>query len=50
MSITLQEILPPSLKLYLDCGMMILTGPGIIKEHLYFRYVYANGIFILRNP
>jgi len=22
---------------------------GIIKEHLYFRYIYANGIFLLWN-
>lgn len=44
------RILPPSLKLYLDWGNKSLTGPGTIKEHLYFRYVYVNGIFILRKP
>lgn len=45
-----QEILPSSLKFYLDWGNKSLTDHGIIKEHLYFRCVYVNGVFILRKP
>lgn len=37
-------------KLYLDCGNKSLIDPRLIKKHLYFRYVYLNGIFILGKP